>query len=94
MNGKWKQILVITALASPVAVMAGNDATTANLHLAANEQSNHQTNKKAIAMEAKEHKLSDDVRDWSAIDMDKDHLISPEEMQKYLDGVWSSKGKG
>lgn len=91
MNANWKQMLVITVLVSPVAVMAGN--ATADQHLAAKEESNHQTNKKAIAMEAKEDKLSGAVRDWSAIDTDKDHSISPEEMQKYLDGVWSSKGK-
>ncbi len=91
MYAYWKRILMISALASPVAVIASYAA--ADQHSAAKEQSNHQTNKKAIAMEAKEDKLSGSVRDWSAIDTDKDHLISPEEMQKYLHGVWSSKGK-
>lgn len=91
MNANWKRMVVVTALVSPIAVMAGD--ATADQHRAAKERSNHETNKKAIAMEAKEDKVSGGVRDWSAIDVDKDHLISPEEMQKYLDGVRSANGK-
>ena len=33
------------------------------------------------------------TRDWSAIDTNHDHYISPEEMQKYLDGVWAQHAK-
>jgi hypothetical protein len=32
------------------------------------------------------------VRDWSAIDTDKDNLISPDEMRKYLESSWAEKG--
>lgn len=34
-----------------------------------------------------------DVRDWAAIDADRDHSISPDEMQKFLDKTWSTKQK-
>ena len=33
------------------------------------------------------------TRDWAAIDTDKDNLISPDEMQKYLDGSWAAAKK-
>ena len=29
-----------------------------------------------------------EVRDWAAIDKDRDHLISPQEMEKYLKDQW------
>lgn len=99
MNANWKQLLLVVALVSPVAVVADDALATAEQRLAANdaapkEKSSHATNKKAIAMEAKEDIASaPGVRDWSAIDTDKDHSISPEEMQKFLTGVWSAKGK-
>lgn len=51
MNANWKRMVVVTALVSPIAVMAGD--ATADQHRAAKERSNHETNKKAIAMEAK-----------------------------------------
>lgn len=31
------------------------------------------------------------VRDWTAIDIDRDHSISPEEMQKFLEKAWADK---
>ncbi len=34
-----------------------------------------------------------DVRDWSAIDADRDNSISPDEMQKFLDKTWATKQK-
>lgn len=34
-----------------------------------------------------------DVRDWQAIDSNKDHSISPEEIEKFLQEEWSKKGK-
>jgi hypothetical protein len=82
-----KQLLFVGALVTPIGVIAGDGKSTA-------EQSNHATNKKAVAMEAKEGNLSSDgVRDWSAIDTDKDHSISPDEMQKFLTEIWNAKGK-
>lgn len=99
MNANWKQLLFAAALVSPVAAVANDGRATAELQLAANhatpkEQSSHGTNKKAVAMEAKEEMVERPaVRDWSAIDTDKDHSISPEEMQKFLNGVRSAKGK-
>jgi hypothetical protein len=87
MHANWKQLVFVAALASPVAVIADEGKSTT-------EQSNHVTNKKAVAMEAKEEKVSGSaVRDWSAIDTNKDHSVSPEEMQKFLTEVWASKGK-
>lgn len=32
-----------------------------------------------------------EVRDWSAIDLNKDHSISPEEMEKFLKEQWAKK---
>ncbi len=32
-----------------------------------------------------------EVRDWAAIDTDRDSAVSPEEMQKFLDDVWANK---
>ena len=29
-----------------------------------------------------------EVRDWAAIDTDRDHLISPQEMEKHLKDQW------
>ncbi|NJD34294.1 MAG: hypothetical protein FIA96_05575 [Betaproteobacteria bacterium] len=29
-----------------------------------------------------------EVRDWAAIDKDRDHLVSPQEMEKYLKDQW------
>ena len=34
------------------------------------------------------------TRDWSAIDTNNDHYISPEEMQAYLQHVWQKNKKG
>ncbi len=31
------------------------------------------------------------VRDWAVIDTDRDSLISPDEMQKFLDQAWANK---
>lgn len=33
-----------------------------------------------------------EVRDWAAIDKDRDHLVSPQEMEQYLKDQWQ-KGK-
>lgn len=99
MTANWKQLLIVAALASPVAAIANDGRAVAEQQLTANdpapkETSSHVANKKAIAMEVKEEMVAKPaVRDWSAIDTDKDHLISPEEMQKFLTGVWSAKQK-
>jgi hypothetical protein len=34
-----------------------------------------------------------EVRDWSKIDTNKDSLISPEEMQQYLEAAWTAQKK-
>jgi hypothetical protein len=34
---------------------------------------------------------STEVRDWSKIDTNKDNLVSPEEMEKFLASTWQSK---
>jgi hypothetical protein len=34
-----------------------------------------------------------ETRDWAAIDTNGDHLISPDEMQKYLDASWAAQKK-
>jgi hypothetical protein len=87
MNANWKQLLLVAAIVSPAAALANEPA--------AKERSDHGTNKKAIAMEAKEDKVTgSQVRNWESIDTNKDHAISPEEMQNFLNGVWSAKGKG
>ena len=87
MNVTWKRLLVIATFVSPAAALAAGAAED-------KEKSNHGTNKKAIAMEAKEDKVrGPGVRNWAAIDTDKDHSISPEEMQKFLTEQWSAKGK-
>jgi hypothetical protein len=82
MSTTLKQVLAIAAIAAPISAFAAKEAQ---------ENSNHAINKKAVAMEAKEDKLQGLVRDWSAIDVDKDHAISPAEMQSFLEGVWNKK---
>jgi hypothetical protein len=32
-----------------------------------------------------------EVRDWSAVDVNKDHYISPEEMRQYLQVQWEKR---
>jgi hypothetical protein len=32
-----------------------------------------------------------EVRDWSAVDLNKDNNISPEEMQQFLQAQWDKK---
>jgi hypothetical protein len=34
-----------------------------------------------------------ETRDWAAIDSNGDNLISPDEMQKYLDASWAAQKK-
>jgi hypothetical protein len=34
-----------------------------------------------------------EVRDWAQIDTNKDNLISPDEMQKYLEASWAARKK-
>lgn len=91
-----KRTAVIVTLIGPAVVFAGA-SQIAEIHLlAANdvvvkEGSNHQTNKKAIVMEAKEKKIDAQVRNWAEIDVNKDHSISPEEMETYLNNVRSAK---
>jgi hypothetical protein len=34
-----------------------------------------------------------ETRDWAAIDGNGDHLISPDEMQKYLEASWAGEKK-
>jgi hypothetical protein len=36
---------------------------------------------------------STEVRNWAAIDTNKDHYIQPEEMEKYLNESWASQKK-
>jgi hypothetical protein len=36
---------------------------------------------------------STEVRDWTAIDTNKDHYIQPVEMEKYLNESWASQKK-
>lgn len=87
MNVTWKRLLVIAIFVSPAAALTTGAAEN-------KEKSDHGTNKKAIAMEAKEDKVrGPGVRDWAAIDTDKDNSISPEEMQKFLTEEWAAKGK-
>lgn len=87
MNANWKQLLLVAAIVIPAAALANEPI--------AKERSDHATNKKAIAMEAKEDKvMGSQVRNWDSIDTNKDHAISPEEMQNFLNGVWSAKGNG
>jgi hypothetical protein len=37
---------------------------------------------------------SEEVRDWSKIDTNRDGYIQPEEMEKYLEDVWEHRRKG
>ena len=34
-----------------------------------------------------------EVRDWAQIDSNKDHLISPDEMERYLQESWAQQKK-
>jgi hypothetical protein len=34
-----------------------------------------------------------ETRDWAAIDTNRDNLISPEEMEKYLEASWAARKK-
>jgi hypothetical protein len=34
-----------------------------------------------------------ETRDWAAIDSNGDHLVSPDEMQKYLEASWAAQKK-
>ncbi|MGL4190884.1 MAG: hypothetical protein ACRCTM_18650 [Sphaerotilus sulfidivorans] len=34
-----------------------------------------------------------ETRDWAKIDTNRDHLISPDEMQKYLEESWAAQKK-
>ena len=36
---------------------------------------------------------SEEVRDWSKIDTNRDGYIEPEEMEKYLQAAWEHRGK-
>ena len=36
---------------------------------------------------------SEEVRDWSKIDTNRDGYIQPEEMEKYLEAAWEHRGK-
>jgi hypothetical protein len=36
---------------------------------------------------------STELRDWAAIDTNKDHYIQPEEMEKYLNESWAAQKK-
>ena len=37
---------------------------------------------------------SEEVRDWSKIDTNRDGYIQPEEMEKYLQAAWEHRRKG
>ena len=37
---------------------------------------------------------SEEVRDWSKIDTNRDGYIQPEEMEKYLEAAWEHRRKG
>jgi hypothetical protein len=32
-----------------------------------------------------------EVRDWSAVDVNKDHSVSPQEMQQFLQEQWAKR---
>ena len=36
---------------------------------------------------------TEEVRDWSKIDTNRDGYIQPEEMEKYLQAAWEHRGK-
>jgi hypothetical protein len=46
----------------------------------------------AAAGKPAQARAAEDVRDWAAIDKNKDHLIQPEEMEAALNEAWA-KGK-
>lgn len=35
-----------------------------------------------------------EVRDWAAVDKDRDHLVSPQEMEKFLKDQWEKNKQG
>jgi hypothetical protein len=64
---------------------AGTSATQAPTHPAAKG--------KETSGEASTETGAKGVRDWSAIDTDRDNSISPEEMQKFLEKAWTDAKK-
>jgi len=42
---------------------------------------------------AAQHSSAQQTRDWSAIDTNHDHYISPTEMEAYLQHVWAQQSK-
>jgi hypothetical protein len=93
-----KKVLVAISIVIPITAFAGGGHLIAKQQLAANdsaikEGSNHTTNKKAIALEVKERQVSAAVRDWSEIDTNKDHSISPDEMETFLHGTGRAKAQ-
>ena len=97
---------ISAALAVPLSVQAGASEILSKqkeAEMKANEKkaqhkegSNHATNKKAGLMEEKEAMAKGpvgEVRDWAAIDTDKDHSISSDEMEKYLQETWAKQAK-
>jgi hypothetical protein len=50
-----------------------------------NAQRAHDPNQRSAQTSGSEQIAAGEVRDWESIDLDHDHLISPDEMQQYLD---------
>ena len=73
------------AAATENKVCAGKTQEMTTKHPAAQGEASAQASPGATAEGA--------VRDWAAIDADRDHSISPDEMQKFLDKTWATRQK-
>ena len=63
-------------------------AAPAGFGLAAAEKAKDTTEQRAGSTSS-----SEEVRDWSKIDTNRDGYIQPEEMEKYLQAAWEHRGK-
>ena len=63
-------------------------AAPAGFGLAAAEKAKDTTEQRAGSTSS-----SEEVRDWSKIDTNRDGYIQPEEMEKYLEAAWEHRRK-
>jgi hypothetical protein len=86
-------VMLSVALSSNAQAQTTDDSKKITATAAANNAKDG----KAQKMDAKEQMAArasaGEVRDWNQIDLNKDNLVTPEEMENYLNKVWAAKKK-
>lgn len=100
-------LALLTTFALPQAAMAGTDKSTEK-NMAADAAASKKTQLLQQQAESKSGLAgpnglkgeaglaganATEVRNWAAIDTNKDHSIQPEEMEKYLTESWAAQKK-